>query len=83
MGTLLKHSFTSNDIKIQSLIRQTGEMIGAHIVQLVHSPMKRNIQNRRTLRIGNEDAEKPQIMNIDFTVALLELQTEFEKHTAF
>ena len=69
------------------MIHETHGTTGAHIEQLVrravHSAMKRDLQNYRTLRISDEDAEKLQVMNIDFTVTLQKLKSQTEKHTAF
>ena len=77
----------SDDVNIERLTDQKYEMIGAHIEQLVrravHSAMKRDLQIRGTLNISDEDAEKLEIKNIDFTVALTELQTQTKDHTAF
>jgi len=77
----------SDDVNIERLIRQTHGMTGAHIEQLVrravHSAMKQDLQSRRTLRISDEDTEKLQVENIDFTVASQKFQTQVEKHTAF
>ena len=85
--TMLKSSLMSDDADTERLIHETHGMIEAHIEQLVrqavHSTMKRDLQNYRTLRISNEDAEKLQVMNIDFTVALQKLKTQTEKHTTF
>jgi hypothetical protein len=45
--------------------------------------MKRDLQSRGTLHKSDEEAEKLQIKNIDFTVAITQIQTQVEKHTAF
>ena len=45
--------------------------------------MKQDLQNYRTLRISDEDAENFQVMNIDFAVALQKLKTHTEKDTNF
>ena len=85
--TLLKNSLMSDDVNIENLIHQTYGMTGAHIEQLVrravHSAMKRDLQIRGTLNFSDEDAEKLQVENIDFTVALSQIQTQIEDHTAF
>jgi vesicle-fusing ATPase len=85
--TLLKNSLISDDVNIERLTRQTRGMTGAHIEQLVrravHSAMKRDLQSRGTLQISDEDAEKLQVKNIDFTVAITQLQTQVENRTAF
>ena len=85
--TLLKNSLIYEDVNIERLIHETHGMTGAHIEQLVrravYSAMKRGLKNYRTLRISDEDAEKLQVMNIDFTVALQKLKSQTEKHTAF
>ena len=85
--TLLKNSFISEDVSIECLIHEAHGMTGAHIEQLVrravHSAMKRDLQNYRTLRISDEDVEKLQVVNIDFTVALQKLKSQAEKHIAF
>ena len=85
--TLLKNSLIYEDVNIERLIHETHGMTGAHIEQLVrravHSAMKRDLQNYRTLRISDEDTEKLQVMNIDFAVALQKLKSQTEKHTAF
>ncbi len=44
----------------------------------VDSPAKRDLQLRGTLDILDQDAEQIQVKNIDFTVALTQLQTKVE-----
>ncbi|CAF3155818.1 unnamed protein product [Rotaria sp. Silwood2] len=85
--TLLKNCLLSDDVNVERLIHQTDGMTGAHIEKLVrravHSAMKRDMETHRTLHISDEDAEKLQIKNIDFIVALTQLQTEAKEHTGF
>ncbi len=85
--TLLKNSLLANDVNIERLIDQTSGMTGAHIEKLVRravdSAAKRDLQLRGTLDISDQDAEQIQVKNIDFTVALIQLQTQGEQHSAF
>lgn len=85
--TLLKNGLMSDDVDIEHLIRETDGMTGAHIESLVrraiHSAMKRDVQSHGTLCISDEDGNKLRVKSIDFTVALAQLQTQIEKHTAF
>jgi ATP-dependent 26S proteasome regulatory subunit len=85
--TLSKNSLLADDVNIERLIHQTRGINGAYIEKLVrralHSAMKRDVQLRGTLDISDEDAEQLQVKNIDFTVALTQLQRKVEQHTAF
>jgi hypothetical protein len=44
--------------------------------------MKRDVQCRVILRISDEDAEKLQVKNIDFSVAFAQLRQQVDTHTA-
>lgn len=84
---LLQNSIMSDDIDVGRLIDQTQGFTGAHIEQLVrravNSAMRRDIISRRSITILDEDAEQLQVKSIDFHMALKQIRTTMQKHTAF
>ena len=80
---LLHNGALNQDVDVNSIIRRTAGISGAHIARIVrlpiHAAMQRDILNRDEFDIIDDEADKLAVCNQDFIEALSEMNVQYFK----